>query len=358
MKKYFFTILVVTGLFLASCSNELDDVQIIIPESQENQLGIGQTDGILSFDSEATFREAIEKVRNNESLFSVLTRSTGDDFSSLFAEYDQAMEEADLYYQREGGYEEFKQKFPNLYYPEYEDDYAAFLPVSDEAIAKLVNPEGKVIINGEEKDMRDVFSYEKLRELGLAMPIDEVFNPTTRSSGRYPGRLKASVRYDEILTISKRKINSKRRMWVTIRGIVNSEYPHFPFKQARIDVCWRKKGAVAWYNGKLHGHPTIVDILGEEYQLDKKYEYSPMKFTVISIPNGLVWRFPQYSPLDLYVRFESDQTRYDFTACYQANLKDILDLNNGDGWFEKFSPAFRDALLKIAGHYGNEFINN
>jgi hypothetical protein len=74
------------------------------------------------------------------------------------------MTEADDYYQREGGYEEFKVKFPNLYYPEYEEDYAAFLPVSDEAIAKLLNQQGKVIIAGKEIDMRDVFSYEKIHE--------------------------------------------------------------------------------------------------------------------------------------------------------------------------------------------------
>ncbi len=142
-------------------------------------------------------------MRNNQSETTTFTRSaSGEGFTSIYDEFDEAMNEADDYYQREGGYEEFKLKFPNLYYPEHGEDYAAFLPVSDEAVAKLLNQQGKVIIAGEEKDLRDVDSYEKIQELGLGMPeyenTDE--NPSTRAF--------TDIKY---LTLSKEKMNKKKK---------------------------------------------------------------------------------------------------------------------------------------------------
>ena len=123
-----------------------------------------QPEAILSFDNESSFWDAVEKQRNGKD--GIIATKSNPDFISIYDEFQQAMTEADTYYQKENGYEEFKKKFPNLFYPEHGEDYAAFLPVSDEAVAQLLNQQCKVMIAGEERDMRDVNSYEKIMELG------------------------------------------------------------------------------------------------------------------------------------------------------------------------------------------------
>ena len=357
MRKKICSMMALLCLLLSSCNNELVEPQVSTPE--ENLLAIEQSYEILSFENEESFLDAVEKARNEEIPDALLTRSVdGGKFASLFDEYDQAMEEADYFYQRDGGYEEFKQKFPNLYYPEKDDDYSAYLPISDEAIAKLINPQGKVIINGVERDMRDVFSYEKLKELGLAIP-DETETVSSRAVTNN-SVIDPTFPYNTILTTSKRKINSKRKMWVTIRGIEreSKHHPYLKEKEARIDFCWRKKGKLGWYNGKLYGYPTIVDLKKNRYTLDRKYEYSPMKFPVMREFSIEVKNFPDNSPLDVYVRFESKEKNHDFTAVYPANLKQILERNNGDGFWETLDKNFRKVFKIYGEKYGTKYLDD
>lgn len=218
-------------------------------------------------------------------------------------------------------------------------------------MAKLLNKEGKVVINGKERDFRDVFSYDKLKDLGLIMP-EEAETTSTRFIGASPV-IDPSVNYNVVLTTSKVTYNSRRMMWVTLRGLQENfdKNPNIKVKVARIDVCWRKKGWLGWYNGKLYGYPTIVTMNKAKFPLDKKYEYSPMKFVVMKEYTSYVSQFPANSPLDLYIRFESKEKYADFTAVYPANLKKILELNNGAGDWERFVGMFKDPFFKIAGHY-------
>lgn len=60
-------------ILLSSCNNELEEKQIAIPD--EGQTIVAQSGGVLSFDNEAAFGEAVEKVRNNETSVALLTRS-------------------------------------------------------------------------------------------------------------------------------------------------------------------------------------------------------------------------------------------------------------------------------------------
>lgn len=250
MKKLIYGIAVMASLVIfAACEKNELNVPVTSEESANET-------NILSFANEAEFQAMVTKIRNNETVTSSKLRSASTEssgFISIFDEYDEAMSVADEYYTREGGYEEFKKRFPNLYYPEYGEDYAAFLPVSDEAIAKLLNKEGKVIIGGEEKDMRDVSSYEKIQELGLGIPNIENI-PATRFTGLSPV-IDPSFPYNVILTTSKETINSRRMMWVTLRGIEKDVFnlTYAKVKDARVDFCWRKKGTLGWYNGKLYG---------------------------------------------------------------------------------------------------------
>lgn len=140
-------------------------------------------------------------------------------------------------------------------------------------------------------------------------------------------------------------------MWVTIRGIEkpSDKTPITSIKEARVDFCLRKKGKLGWYNGKLYGYSTIVLKDKRHFSLEKKYEYSPMKFPIMAEYTCFLGNFPDDSPLDMYIRFESKETYADFTAVYPANVKEILLLNNGDGFWENFSRL----LLKVLGQYGS-----
>lgn len=138
MRKVYFLTLMIVGISFISCKNMIDEIQI--PVQDEKQVIFELNKGILSFQNEIAFQNTVEKVRNNQVFVTSLTRSVKDnDFVSLYEEFEQAMKEAESFYDREGGYEEFKVKFPNLFYPERGDDYSAYLPISDEAIAKLAN---------------------------------------------------------------------------------------------------------------------------------------------------------------------------------------------------------------------------
>ncbi len=355
MKKliYLFTITAFVATFVACEKNELlDAVKSDIKETEtvkQNELNI------LTFNSEDDFYSTVENIRKM-GYSNVKTRSTQQNFKSIYDEYDEAMSVADDYYTRDGGYEEFKQKYPHFYYPEKGDDFSAYLPVSDEAVAKLLNKEGKVIIDGVERDFKDVFTYEKLEDLGLAMP-SQTESSSTRFTGLSPV-IDSSIPYNVVLTTSKKEINSKRRMWVTLRGIEKDLFnlPFAKVKEARVDFCWRKKGKLGWYNGKLYGYPTIVILDKTQFPLERKYEYSPMKFPVMREFTAKINNFPDNSPLDIYIRFESKETYADFTAVYPANLKDILKLNNGDGFWETFSSKFKKALEQYAAKYGSQYL--
>ena len=72
-----------------------------------------------------------------------------DGFHSMYDDYVNALNEAESYYERHGGYEEFKEKYSMLFFPEEGDDYCAYLPISRKNVAKLVNSNGDVIIGDE-----------------------------------------------------------------------------------------------------------------------------------------------------------------------------------------------------------------
>jgi len=83
------------------------------------------------------------------------------------------MGDADNYYDTKEHYEEFKVKYASLYFPEYGDDYSAYLPVSNLKLAHLANKNGFIKINGELINCKDISSYAQLDSLGLTPPNDK-----------------------------------------------------------------------------------------------------------------------------------------------------------------------------------------
>ena len=316
------SMIIAGAMVMISCNkmeNVVNDENTIISDSSANTT-------ILSFDSEDDFLVAVQSVRSG-----IATKSTGiENFKSLYDEFDQAMAEADDYYQREGGYEEFKAKFPDLYYPEYEEDYAAFLPVSDEAIAKLLNTEGKVMIAGIEVDYRDVWSYERIVELGLGMPeYDNLAGPGTKALSDFV-----------TLTEEKQTINSKRKAWITRRGI---EYPEACAKIGRVDLCFRKKGALGWYNGKMISRSYTRSAGFNPGEYAKHYhpfyinDSSPHRYIAKWRPiNATTSNFGVQT---LFFECGEDEPAYSFTGSFTLNIDDLLNLTNGPGFWESTSVS-------------------
>lgn len=315
------SVIMAIAMVMVSC-NKMDNVakdEIEDPATSSNN-------SILSFDSEKDFLAAVQSVRLGNIVSGVSTKSTGiEDFRSLYDEFTQAMEEADEYYQREGGYEEFKAKFPDLYYPEYGEDYAAFLPVSDEAIAKLLNTDGLVKIAGKDIDYRDVWTYEKIRELGLAMPeYESPVNSETKAFSDFV-----------TLTENRQVVNAKRKAWITRRGI---NYPEASVKIGRVDLCFRKKGILGWYNGKMisrsytrtkgfapgqyikHYHPFFIN------------DSSPHRYIAATRPINAT--SSNYGIQTLFFECGEDEPAYSFTGSFTLDIDALLDLTNGPGFWE------------------------
>ena len=85
MRTKISTLFAIACMLLPSCNNELDEQQVI---TDETETVFKQSDGILTFDNEAAFLEAVEKVRNNEVGTASFTRSaSGEEFISLFTHW-------------------------------------------------------------------------------------------------------------------------------------------------------------------------------------------------------------------------------------------------------------------------------
>lgn len=317
----------IVGTMITVSCNKMGTVANII---QEDESAI-YTNSILCFNSEEDFRAAVQAIKAGKELSGVVTKSSSNaDFESLYDVFERAMSDADDYYQREGGYEEYKEKYSCLYFPEYNEDYSAFLPVSDEAVAKVLNADGKVLIAGTEVDLRDVWSYEKIMELGLGMPeYDDSDNEETKSFSDY-----------FTLTEDRQNVNSKRKAWITLRGI---EFPEAAAKIGRVDLCFRKKGILGWYNGKMTSRSYT---LGQDINFDgrrvKHYhpyyvheDYSPHHYVAAYRPiNATSSNFGTHI---LYFECGEDEPEYSFTGLFTVNVDALLDMNNGPGFWESLS---------------------
>lgn len=204
MKKVkYFVLTIITSMFVTSCNDEQENLSNYIDIADVEIL----ENNILKFKDQATFDEYVENEKTIEG------------FYSLINNFGDAMDEALSYYEREGGYEEFKEKYSSLYFPEYEDDYSAYLHVSDKRVANLVNPQGSVIIGNEEVNLNDVFSYSQLEELNLTPPRDNEIS----TRGKVLGDIKCN----------------DRKLWINA---------HDKGATIVVEVCFRKKSLGVYHN--------------------------------------------------------------------------------------------------------------
>lgn len=124
---------------------------------------------VLQFRDEKTFEQTIDVLDG----MSMDERNEWSEqltnFTSAAQLYEQAMAEAESYYDRPGGYEEFKAKYNMLYFPEYGDDYGAYLPYKNDIEIFCANENGRLMIGEEVINIDPLTTYDELIETGRAM---------------------------------------------------------------------------------------------------------------------------------------------------------------------------------------------
>jgi hypothetical protein len=264
---------------LLSCSNEttLEKQQVVETdriEIPELNLLLSMEDGRISFDDEVAFLKVVDALKNdpNKDLTtrnSAINTEVNNDlyesrfpksniiskygFYSLYDDFIAAMEEAESYYDRDGGYEEFKEKHPSLFFPETEDDYSAYLPVSDKEIAKLLNVKGEIMIAGKVVNLINVTSYNQLKELGV-IPNDDT-QWITLKNAQVSSLTDSKEVETRVTTVLPEEFCNNRKLWV------NCSYKSS--NTVLVEVCFRKKGAFCkWYN---YSSTTYLDLMFFEY---------------------------------------------------------------------------------------------
>lgn len=151
------------------------------------------------------------------------------------------MNEAELFYERQGGYEEFKEKYSNLFFPEEGDDYSAYLPISDKKLSMLADVNGNVMIGKELVSLKDITTYQDLIDLGQTPP-----NGVTVMS-------KSSNVVTGINKIGETVVG-KNKVWVKSKTGRDGYIPI-----VMVEVCFRKKNFLGmWYNHNSNTEATLI----------------------------------------------------------------------------------------------------
>ena len=271
-KKIFFIRILAVGLFAAfvitGCSSHesiIEDAKDGLVIEQANVDGLVDILGVkvelknntLILGSESELQDLVLKLKKNQYVSTrqsveTLTNkenkaSNIDGFTSIYDVFVDAMMNAESYYDRKGGYEEFKEKYNTLYFPETKDDISAYLPVSDPYLAKFLNKDGEIIIAGKMINMIDISSYDQLKELNLTPPEDsEDESVAVTRAGGIPLIENWWGGEPRIITIGTSTVIGQRKI-----GVDNCKVEHnWPYSvNARFDIIFRKRGFLnAWYN--------------------------------------------------------------------------------------------------------------
>lgn len=255
------------GVMFCSCSSdEIEEVSNANSRTvtrmnllQVAEIPYSEEENVLSFVSLEEFQQAVEEIERKAFVYSeqdgyipmqedrLALQISG--FKSIYDVYEEALNEADNYYDSENHYAEFKAKYPSLYFPEYQDDYSAYLPVSNKYVAKLLNVNGEVKIGGKIVNMKDVYSYEKLAELGETLQDD--ITPFDYAGNYLNGT-------PELKNQGDRKLKVKVYTEPGTSGV---------YEAIVVDVSFRKKGAFgAWYN--YRSKTTLGWVNGESWSKD------------------------------------------------------------------------------------------
>jgi hypothetical protein len=155
--------------FACACSN--DSLNEVVDQSNQPQVVSRSAENMLSFESEASFRQTVNLLSSmDENEQKSWISSHLGIITSLKDIYDMAMEDAASLDESREAYLAYKSKYENiLYFSSYKDDCGAYLPVNNRVVALLTNINGDVKIGNEVRNLKDISNYTQLQEAGLAM---------------------------------------------------------------------------------------------------------------------------------------------------------------------------------------------
>jgi hypothetical protein len=173
-------------------------------------------------------------------------------FNSLNSIFADAMNEANNI-ETTDDYYAFKEKYgESLYFPEYDEDYGAYIPVKNKTMPNVLNSEGKVIIGNEEKCFIDIFSYEQLQDCGAAMYDNLKLRTSTSTSTSNPQRIGSNNDYvgEQYDTGWEERSNRKVKLKIGKRicQLHSSGFGYFELNY-HFEVSFRKKVTLlGWVN--------------------------------------------------------------------------------------------------------------
>lgn len=269
INSFLFTLCILT---LCSCNNDFADefeVDKVISNSVDS-ISNGMT--MLQFASESDFENAIKTLSSldvQERSEWVITHY--GKIVSLKDVYDEAMNDAEQLDESSVAYEKFRNKYEkSLLFANYKDDYGVYLPVSNDVIASLLNSDGNILINGEVKNMKDIFSYSQLQQLGVAMY--DLDDNVARS------RYEVEDEYDsKWYRENGKKIRVKcGRQVLKDSGILTTPV----MMRMHIEISFRKKTWLGWTNYssqiEVEGSYTIAGTttsISENKTADSSHDY-------------------------------------------------------------------------------------
>lgn len=224
-----------------ACSN--DSLNEVVDNSNQPQVVSRSVENMLSFDSEASFHQAVATLKSIDSWEEkeAWVKLNFGNFESMQSVYEAAANEAESLDDTKEEYMKFKNKYSSLYFPMYEEDYGYYIPLKDLETAFLVNKDGDVCIAGNVVNKKDLSSYQELMYLGRAYysnGINLVAEVATElKDGVVIGEKYESGWHKE----NGKKINFKARRLMRDGAL-----------KLHIEVSFRKKTWLGWTNYKSH----------------------------------------------------------------------------------------------------------
>ncbi len=264
-----FALPLIAALCLVSCGNEEANLSTGISTINETK-SVNALANTLEFSSEAEFNELVSTLSkmSDSSEKSQWMHMHYPAFRSIKDVYDDAMVEADTMGDTEEDYSKFMEKYADLYFPLYQEDAGFYIPIKNENMAFLANPDCKVKIAGETVNLRDVNDYQTLMDLGIAYytePAPMAAIATDQEIERLNNYEKNMNSVGTEFDSDWSTYNNSRRVKLKARRRVtdNVSKLHFEF-------CFRKKKPRGWVNYssnstlkgtvKLVGTPETITI--------------------------------------------------------------------------------------------------
>lgn len=258
MKQFLFISIIMMGLFCtSSCSQSSIDIdEQFMDVSVLNYSNTRtQEDNILIFESETDFQKVMEEISSFDSDEEKLqwVKTKFPEFSSIQTLYWEAMQEmAEINAEDKEVCERFQSKYSALYFPLYKEDGGFYIPMKNLDAAFLANENCEVIIGGLLKNLRDIWSYGTLMDLGRAYYSTSI--PMTRASmGSFSlnktDQNSVGPEYDSDWTIygsKKVKLKARRvfKKYTVAPGFNGSE------SLLHLEFCFRKQTWFGWGNVK------------------------------------------------------------------------------------------------------------